>query len=189
MTIITQEESSQGRDDYVPMQTEIRYDGEETCTCSTILWRRTWSRSRILMAKTSPDWTFLAILTLAKLPSPIVFPSSYLPTRVLVPTTPLSFLLILRPSPAPSNLRPAPDAQESPTMMTRNNRWTPRRTAPGPDTPETELTDLNFLFSCYFFFIFKFYSSCLWYQQFKNKLPKKLALIILIDFFPKLLPY
>lgn len=62
-------------------------------TCSTILWRRTWSRSRILMAKNPPFWTCLANLTLAKLPSPRVLPNSYFPTRVLVAGC--AFLLIL----------------------------------------------------------------------------------------------
>lgn len=54
-------------------------------TCSTILWRRTRSRSMILMATLSPVSRFLANLTLAKLPSPSVFPISYFPTRVRVP--------------------------------------------------------------------------------------------------------
>lgn len=51
-------------------------------TCSTILCLKTWLRSRILMAKWCPVSIFLANFTLAKLPSPMVLPSSYFPTRV-----------------------------------------------------------------------------------------------------------
>lgn len=51
-------------------------------TCSVILWLSTWLRLRILMATWSPFSTFFANLTLAKLPSPMVFPSSYFPKRV-----------------------------------------------------------------------------------------------------------
>ena len=53
-----------------------------TVTCSVILWLSTWLRSRILMATWFPFSTSFANLTLAKLPSPMVFPSSYFPKRV-----------------------------------------------------------------------------------------------------------
>lgn len=50
-------------------------------TCSTNLCWRTLSLSRILRATWSPVSTFSANLTFANAPSPIVLPSSYLPTR------------------------------------------------------------------------------------------------------------
>ena len=50
---------------------------------------RTFSLSRILIATFSPVSTFLANFTFAKVPSPRVLPSSYLPTRVLLPLPPL----------------------------------------------------------------------------------------------------
>jgi hypothetical protein len=59
-------------------------------TCAIILCLRTFSLSRILMATFSPVSTFRANLTLAKVPSPRVRPSSYRPTRVL-PTDTLIF--------------------------------------------------------------------------------------------------
>lgn len=48
--------------------------------CSAILCLRTFSLSRILRATGCPFSEFLANLTLAKVPSPIVLPTSYLPT-------------------------------------------------------------------------------------------------------------
>lgn len=59
-------------------------------TWAIILCLRTFSLSRILMATFSPVSTFLANLTLAKVPSPRVRPSSYRPTRVR-PTDALIF--------------------------------------------------------------------------------------------------
>lgn len=59
---------------------------EDEVTCPIILCRRTLSLSKILMATVSWVSTFLANLTLAKVPSPSVLPSSYLPTRVLPAT-------------------------------------------------------------------------------------------------------
>ncbi len=53
-------------------------------TWPIILCLRTFSLSRILIATFSPVSTFRANLTLAKLPSPSVRPSSYFPTRVLL---------------------------------------------------------------------------------------------------------
>lgn len=49
-------------------------------TCSAILCLRTFSLSRIFRATGSPVSEFLANLTLANVPSPIVLPTSYLPT-------------------------------------------------------------------------------------------------------------
>lgn len=50
-------------------------------TCSAILCLRTFSLSRILRATDSPVSQFLANFTFANVPSPIVLPTSYLPTR------------------------------------------------------------------------------------------------------------
>jgi hypothetical protein len=55
--------------------------GQGKATCSTILWRRTWLRLSTLMAQTWPVSELRASLTLAKVPSPMVFPSSYGPIR------------------------------------------------------------------------------------------------------------
>jgi len=61
----------------------------ERNTWPIILCLRTFSLSRILIATFSPVSTFLANFTFAKVPSPRVLPSSYLPTRVLLPLPPL----------------------------------------------------------------------------------------------------
>jgi hypothetical protein len=61
-----------------------RRRGQGEATCSTILWRRTWLRSSTLMAQTWAVRESRASLTLAKVPSPMVFPSSYGPTRVFL---------------------------------------------------------------------------------------------------------
>jgi len=54
------------------------------CTCSAILCLRTLSLSRILRATGSPVSEFLPNLTFANVPSPIVLPTSYLPTLRLI---------------------------------------------------------------------------------------------------------
>lgn len=58
-------------------------------TCSTILCLRTVSRSSTFMATLSPVSVFCANFTLAKVPSPMVRPTSYLPTfRITIATKP-----------------------------------------------------------------------------------------------------
>lgn len=56
---------------------------------------RSLSLSRILMATWSLVSVLRANLTLAKFPSPRVRPSSYLPTRVLLPPPPPMLMLVL----------------------------------------------------------------------------------------------
>lgn len=65
------------------------------CSCSIMLWRRTCLRSRILMATLLPLLTSLANFTFAKLPSPMVFPSSYFPTfKLIFPSSYVRFLSV-----------------------------------------------------------------------------------------------
>lgn len=70
-------------------------------TCSTILCLRIFSLSMILMATLAPVSTCFAYLTLAKVPSPKVFPISYLPIWVRIAWGVLIFFLAdLPPSPS-----------------------------------------------------------------------------------------
>lgn len=71
-------------------------------TWPIILCLRTFSLSRILIATFSPVSKFRANLTLAKLPSPRVRPSSYLPTRVLPLVLALDAMLPLSRRTTPS---------------------------------------------------------------------------------------
>lgn len=71
-------------------------------TCSTILCLRIFSLSMILMATLAPVSTCFAYLTLAKVPSPKVFPISYLPIRVRTAWWVLIFFLADLPPPSPS---------------------------------------------------------------------------------------
>ncbi len=71
-------------------------------TCSTILCLRIFSLSMILMATLAPVSTCFAYLTLAKVPSPKVFPISYLPIRVRTGCWVLIFFLADLPPPSPS---------------------------------------------------------------------------------------
>ncbi len=70
-------------------------------TCSTILCLRIFSLSMILMATLAPVSTCFAYLTLAKVPSPKVFPISYLPIRVRTAWWVLIFFLADLPPPPP----------------------------------------------------------------------------------------
>lgn len=88
-------------------------------TCSTILWRRTWSRSRILRATESPVSTLVANLTFAKLPSPRVLPSSYLPTRVRV----AGALALILSSLVGEKSQPSYDAEARNAFKCRGEDW------------------------------------------------------------------
>lgn len=66
------------------MNERLNWSWNLNYTCPIILCLRISSLSRILMATFSPVSQFRANLTLAKLPSPRVRPSSYLPTRDLL---------------------------------------------------------------------------------------------------------
>lgn len=62
-------------------------------TWSTILCSRMVDLAKTLTATLSPVSVFLANLTLAKVPSPMVLPTSYFPTFLDIPFifTPISF--------------------------------------------------------------------------------------------------
>lgn len=87
-------------------------------TCPIILCLRIFSLSRILMATFSPVSQFRANLTLAKLPSPRVRPSSYLPTRVLLWLPDLEAISDWTPSPL-NPLPPYTLLRSRPLLLTR----------------------------------------------------------------------
>jgi hypothetical protein len=69
-------------------------------TCSTILCLRTFSLSMVLTATGPPVWVSRANLTFANVPSPMVRPSSYFPTRLFT-------LVVLIPRLTPSGISEA----------------------------------------------------------------------------------